>query len=49
MNNLAGVAEQQQTVSELAKLLHQRITDASRTPAGIQQNQFKNSRRVPQR
>jgi len=49
MNNLAGVAEQQQTISELAKLLHQRMSDANRPPAGIKQNRFDNSRRVPQR
>jgi len=47
--NLAGRAEQAETVKRLSKLLHARIAEARRRPQGLTQIHFENRRRVPQR
>ena len=46
MKNLAGEAGQEETVSELKKLLEERIAGATKKPKGLTQIQFENRRRV---
>jgi choline-sulfatase len=46
MVNLAGRADQTETIGRLSKLLHQRVAEANRPPKGVRQNRFDDRRQV---